>query len=107
MARPPAAIADDRFELTPFIGYRFSNSFDNLRDPQNQFRSVDPGDSEAYGLLFDINIGENAQIELSWSTQDTTLVGKQYSGPDVDIADTTIDDVLDTLRTEMNRRGWS
>jgi hypothetical protein len=91
IALAPDALADERFELTPFIGYRFGGDFDNISDPNSQFRSVDVDDSEAYGLIFDINMGENAQIELSWSGQDTTLTGKQYNGPDVDFTDTRID----------------
>jgi len=87
----PGALADERFELTPFVGYRFAGDFDNISDPTLTYRAVDVGDSETYGLIFDINMGENAQIELSWSRQDTTLTGKQYSGPNVDLTDTTID----------------
>jgi hypothetical protein len=91
LAVVPCAIADEKFEFTPFIGYRFGGDFDNINDPNSQFRAVDVGDSEAYGLIFDINMGENAQIELSWARQDTTLTGKQYSGPNVELGDTTID----------------
>ena len=91
IAMAPDAVADERFELTPFIGYRFGGDFDNIRDPDGQIRSVDVGDSETYGLIFDINIGENAQIELSWSHQDTDLTAKLFDGSKEDLADATID----------------
>lgn len=87
----PNAFADDKFEVTPFIGYRFGGDFDDIYDPTLTYRAVDISESEAYGLIFDINMGENAQIELSWSRQDTSLTGKQYNGPDVDLTDTTVD----------------
>ena len=91
MVMAPGAFADDRFELTPFIGYRFGGDFDNIRDPNGEIKSVDVGDSEAYGLMFDINMGENTQIELSWSTQNTDLTGRQFNGPNIDFGDTRID----------------
>ena len=87
----PGAFADDRFELTPFIGYRFGGDFDNINDPNSQLRAVDVGDSETYGLIFDINMGENAQIELSWSGQSTELTAKQYNGPNVDLGSSRLD----------------
>jgi hypothetical protein len=87
----PGAFADDRFEITPFIGYRFGGDFDNINDPNSTIRAVDVDDSEAYGLIFDINMGENAQIELSWASQNTNLTAKQYNGPNVDIGDTRLD----------------
>jgi hypothetical protein len=91
VAFTPGALADDKFEITPFVGYRFGGDFDNLNDPNSRFRAVDVDDSEAYGLIFDINMGESAQIELSWARQDTSLTAKQYSGPNVDLTDTTVD----------------
>jgi len=87
----PSAVADDRFEITPFIGYRFGGDFDNINDPNSRIRAVDVEDSEAYGLLFDINLGENGQIELSWASQSTNLTAKQYNGPNVDLGNSRVD----------------
>ena len=91
IAMAPAAVAGERFELTPFIGYRFGGNFDDLHDPDSGISSVDVSDSAAYGLLFDINMGENAQIELSWSRQDTDLTAKLINGPREDLSDSSVE----------------
>jgi len=91
IALAPDAVAQDRFELTPFIGYRFGGSFDDINDPNSQITSVDVSDSGAYGLLFDINMSETSQIEVSWSRQDTDMTGKLRDGSKQDLTDTAID----------------
>lgn len=87
----PSVADDKRIELTPFYGYRFNGSFDDFYDPNGLVRSLDLQDGGVYGLIMDVNMGENAQIELSWSRQETTLRGSLFGGGRVDVTDLDVD----------------
>ncbi len=65
-----AGTAQNEFELTPFWGYRFSNSVDA---ESARFQDIEPDDSDVYGLAVGYWLGPNGQIELLWSRQDTDL----------------------------------
>jgi hypothetical protein len=85
------AMAQDRFELTPFVGYRWGADFD-VQDPDNVFRSLQIDDSGAYGLIFDFNLGEQGQLEFLWNRQETQLQGRTRQGNTrVDITDMDVD----------------
>lgn len=62
---------DQRFEISPFYGYRFGG------EVQNPFTGRTYGfrDSEAYGLFIDITPQPNwpIKLELIWSRQDTSV----------------------------------
>lgn len=76
-----AVAQDQKIEITPFVGYRFNGTFDNVDQRQNPtVSSVNLTDGLAYGFLFDVNLGENAQVEFSWSRQDSTLQAKFFNG---------------------------
>ena len=76
----PAAQAGERFELTPFFGFRFSSSIDDIGTPM--ISKLDVKDSEAYGLYIGFNVSEDAQIELFWSRQDGELRVQSPTLPD-------------------------
>lgn len=83
--------AQDKFELTPFVGYRFGGDFD-VSDPRAVYRSFEIDDSAAYGLMLDINVGENGQVELLWNRQDTELDGQLASNGRLSkVTDLTVD----------------
>lgn len=76
----PSVQAGERFELTPFFGFRFSGSIDDIGTPF--ISKLDIKDSEAYGLTVGFNLTENAQIELLWSRQNSELRVQSTKPPD-------------------------
>lgn len=61
-------------EFTPFVGARFGGEFERSI---NDFDTFDLGfeldDSESYGFILGFNVSRRWQIELLYSTQETTL----------------------------------
>lgn len=65
----PAAAADElKFEITPFVSYRFGGDF----DVEGSTASYSVDDSEAFGLLFNVRQSSNTQWEVLYSFQDAT-----------------------------------
>lgn len=65
----PAAAADElKFEITPFVAYRFGGSF----DAEGSTASYRIDDSEAFGLLFNLRQSSNTQWEVLYSRQEAT-----------------------------------
>jgi len=67
--------AQPKMELTPFIGYTFGGSFDELGVSDATVESVNVNDSTSYGLIFDIG-NENGAFEFTWSRLETDLEGR-------------------------------
>jgi hypothetical protein len=64
-----AAAADElKFEITPFVAYRFGGDF----DVEGSTASYSIDDSEAFGLLFNLRQSSNTQWEVLYSRQNTT-----------------------------------
>lgn len=72
---PAAAAAQvNRFEITPFVGYRLGGEVDNSADIGFDFRSdVEIDEGAHYGLMFDIPLSPNWQLELLASRQSTSF----------------------------------
>jgi opacity protein-like surface antigen len=72
---PAAASAQlTRFEVTPFVGYRLTGEVDNSADIGFDFRSdVEIDEAPTYGLIFDIPLSPNWQLELMASRQNTSF----------------------------------
>lgn len=66
-----AAAADElKFEITPFVAYRFGGTF----DVEGSTASYRIDDSEAFGLLLNLRHSGNTQWELLYSVQQTTAM---------------------------------
>ncbi len=63
----PSAAFAQKFEITPFFGYRFSDSYYDYST--NTKYGVD--DDVSYGLTFDYTIDRDRQFEFLWSHQET------------------------------------
>jgi outer membrane protein with beta-barrel domain len=72
---PAAAFAQPgRFELTPFAGYRLAGDFD--ADSNSAFDprlNIEVDESAVYGVLFDIPLSPNWQIEIMANRQQTSF----------------------------------
>lgn len=71
-ALPAQAAATDvlKFEITPFVAYRFGGTF----DVEGSTASYRIDDSEAFGLLLNLRHSGNTQWELLYSVQQTTAM---------------------------------
>ena len=72
---PAAAAAQmNRFEVTPFAGYRLSGEIENAADIGFDHQTnVDIDESAFYGLLFNVALSPNWQIEFLASRQKTSF----------------------------------
>lgn len=72
---PAMAVAQvSRFEVTPFVGYRLAGEIDNSADIGFDFRSdVEIDEAPTYGVIFDIPLSRNWQLELLASRQNTSF----------------------------------
>jgi opacity protein-like surface antigen len=73
----PAAAAAQvrRFEITPFAGYRLSGEVDNSTGIGFDIRSdVEIDEGAHYGVMFDIPLSRNWQLELLASRQNTAFI---------------------------------
>jgi len=81
----PAAAQDKpfKFEITPFAGYRVGGSFDE-KDGDGR---VELNDSNAQGIMFNIEANPNGQYELLYSRQDTDADTQGFfvNDPTIDI----------------------
>jgi hypothetical protein len=65
----PAAAGS--FEVTPFYGYRLGGEFTDFDTSGVDNLEIDDGDS--WGAILTFNLDENAQVELLFSHQETSL----------------------------------
>ncbi len=73
------AAESPRFEITPFLGYRFGGSFEDV-EVQNG-ASLEIRDDNAYGLSLGYLFQPDAELEVIWSRQDTQLQTASFLGP--------------------------
>jgi opacity protein-like surface antigen len=70
---------EKKIEITPFIGYTFSEGV-NVQpvDPGNGvvINGLDPKSGLSYGFQFDFNLAENLSAGFLFSEQDSALLGK-------------------------------
>lgn len=73
---PAAALAQvPRFEVTPFAGYRLTGEIENSADIGFDFESdVEIDEAPTYGVIFDIPLSPNWQLELMASRQNTSFI---------------------------------
>ncbi len=65
----PSAVAG--VEITPYAGLRFGGSFED----SNTGTGLSLDESESYGLVLDVDISRDQQVEIYLSRQSTTLSG--------------------------------
>ena len=81
----PSARADVRAEITPFVGYRMSGSFDVESADGSGTESVDVEDSSAWGIDVGIYATPDAFYEFLYSTQTTNLDSRDPAIAGVDV----------------------
>jgi hypothetical protein len=69
---PAGAYAQDRFELTPFVGYRLDGSIDSSSDLGFN-TDVQVDESAVYGVTFDIPLSTHWQLEILADRQRTSF----------------------------------
>lgn len=89
---PAAAWADGdyRFELTPFASYHFGGSLDG--EESGLFPDeVELDDGLAYGLMFDVPLSSNLQLEFYLNQQDADVFSDAgIFGPDIELTEIEI-----------------
>jgi len=83
------AQADAKFEFAPFVGYRSGDKIDDLNRPL--VKELETDDGYSWGVLFDVNFGENVQLEFLFSRQETDLEEKFVAGGGSRLTDIDID----------------
>ena len=83
----PGAMAQKRFELTPFAVFPFGGEFES--DDEFDFFDFDIDDGSGYGLSLGFPLSRNFQIELFWSHQESDLTAES----DLFFGDFTITDI--------------
>ncbi len=71
-----------RIEITPFVGYQFGGELAEVGEETTNY-SLDQ--STTWGLIFDISITHQDQVEVYYSSQSTNLDGGTESSPRVGI----------------------
>jgi Outer membrane protein beta-barrel domain len=88
-AQPPGYLPVGRFEITPFAGYRLEGEFDASDAFGDVEVEVDEG--AVFGLIFDIPLDPNWQIELLANRQETSFVDDEgLFDPASDLGDVTL-----------------
>ncbi len=77
----PVAIAPQRFELSPFIGYGLGGSFTLSGSGQQ----VDMDNHGSFALALDAQAGDAGQYELLYARQSTVLRGAGFAATGVDV----------------------
>jgi hypothetical protein len=77
-----APAAAQRIELTPFAGYQFGG---DLAETGDETIELELDDSSIWGVMFDVDITDQDQLELYYSSQGTSLVEGSPSSRDVGI----------------------
>jgi hypothetical protein len=90
---PAAAMAQTRrFELTPMVGYRFNGEFQADSDIFNRNLDVRIDEGAVFGVIFDVPLNENWQLELLANRQDSSfIVDEGLFTPEQDLGDVTVD----------------
>lgn len=69
---PPAHARTDRFELTPYVSYRFGGEVHDDGYYRNRNDSTDIDETEAYGITLDIPLPAGLALEFLVSRQQTS-----------------------------------
>ena len=73
-----ARAQDYKVEITPFIGYTFSEGF--TIDPVNiggqRYNKINPVSGYSYGVAFDVYLTEDMQVGFQYGQQDSALEAK-------------------------------
>ncbi|MES1242865.1 MAG: outer membrane beta-barrel protein [Acidobacteriota bacterium] len=81
-----------RFELTPTVGYRFKGELTANSDLFDRDLDVRVDDSATFGLIFDIPLTENWQLELLANRQNSSfIVDEGLFTPETNLGDVTVD----------------
>jgi opacity protein-like surface antigen len=90
---PAAAMAQTRrFELTPMVGYRFNGEFQADSDIFNRNLDVRIDEGAVFGVIFDVPLTENWQLELLANRQNSSfIVDEGLFTPEQDLGDVTVD----------------
>jgi opacity protein-like surface antigen len=90
---PAAAMAQTRrFELTPMVGYRFNGEFSADSDIFNRNLDVRIDEGAVFGVIFDVPLTENWQLELLANRQNSSfIVDEGLFTPEQDLGDVTVD----------------
>lgn len=90
---PAAAMAQTRrFELTPMVGYRFNGEFSADSDIFNRNLDVRIDEGATFGVIFDVPLTENWQLELLANRQNSSfIVDEGLFTPEQDLGDVTVD----------------
>lgn len=89
---PAAALAQThRFELTPYAGFRFDGEF-NVDGDFLEERDVRVDEGSSFGVIFDIPLNPNWQIELIANRQNSEfIVDAGLFTPEQSLGDVTVD----------------
>jgi len=72
----PSAASAGGFELTPFMGYQFGGDITTFYE--GAYHDVGINSSENFGLMVNIDLGDMAQLEFLYNTQDTRAKAKRF-----------------------------
>ncbi len=90
----PAAVQAQRVEITPFAGYRSGGDFQvrGFDDLGPFVEDLDLDDAASWGLLLDLGVSRNLQLELAFSRQETDLgLDLGFLGPVESLGDVDVD----------------
>jgi len=74
-----SAVAQNRFELQPFVGYKFGGTIDLAPNTASIARANFESNTD-YGLTATFNATPNFGLEFMWNRQPTTIVGQLGNG---------------------------
>jgi len=81
-----SSVSAPRFEVTPFVGYRFGGSFDvPPADETSSGKSIDLDDDTSYGIDVGLYRDHHSFYELLYSRQQTNLDSSQPALRNVDV----------------------
>ncbi|RLB61752.1 MAG: hypothetical protein DRH08_13460 [Deltaproteobacteria bacterium] len=75
---PSAALAGGGFELTPFVGYQFGGDIETSY--QGIYNDISVNSGENFGMAASFDLNPETQIELLYSTQDTSADARRFDG---------------------------
>ncbi len=84
----PAVAAAQRFEVTPFVGYRIGGGLQDFDFEQDSF---DFQDTESLGVALSIALREGVFLEILYSGQETTLEDESGFQGDQPLFDLDVD----------------
>lgn len=89
----PGYLDPGRFELTPFAGYRLEGDFDasNSDSIFNDDLNVEVEEGAVFGLILDIPLNPNWQIELLANRQESSfIIDEGLFDPETELGDVTL-----------------